>query len=94
MPQPLETVPVFLTNLACRRAVFDRFPGFPLPWREIFRSESGRDLKNLGRLVENNGRVMKFLLAYVTRVTYNSGTLHRCAKVDRPADGHRGGPSA
>src|SRR5712671_4929070 len=87
MSQPLEAAPVFLTNLACRRAVFDRFPGFPPPWRENFRSESDRYLKDLGLLVENNDRVMHFSLAYVTRVTYNSGTLHRCAKVDQPADG-------
>ena len=30
---------------------------------------------------------MHFLLAYVTRVTYKTGTLHRCAEMDRPADG-------
>jgi hypothetical protein len=26
-----------------------------------------------------NSRHMNFLLAYVTRITYNSGTLHSCA---------------
>src|SRR4051812_37256491 len=29
---------------------------------------------------------MHFSLAYVTRVTYKTGTLHRCAEIDRPAD--------
>jgi len=91
MPQALEHAADFLLDFARRRVDSEPFPDFSPPWREIFRSEFPRDLNGLPLLVADYSRAMHFSLAYVTRVTYKTRTLHRCTEIDQPADGPRRG---
>jgi hypothetical protein len=87
MPQALEHAADFLLDFARRRVDSEPFPDFSPPWREFFRSEFPRDLNDLPLLAANFACAMHFSLAYVTRVTYKTRTLHRCAEIDQPADG-------
>jgi hypothetical protein len=82
MPQGLENSEAFLANLACRRLDSGPFPDFPMRRREIFGSESRSDMNGLVGSVAKYEHSLNFLLADVTRITYESSTLHRCAEIN------------
>jgi hypothetical protein len=86
-----ENSAFFLTNSGRLRVDFGPFLGFPGPPREIERPEISSGIQGFAGSAQKYERDKKFSIAYVTRVTYKSGTLHRCAEIDHPANGSRGG---
>ena len=88
MGQPFERAEIFLTNFDRGQLDFDPIPGFRLPPHESDRWKSLQLLKDLRVSTAKSARVTNFSLAYVTRVTYKTGTLHSCAGSDRPHRPH------
>jgi hypothetical protein len=86
MLQVVERAAEFLLDFARRRVDSEPFPDFSPPWGKNCRSESRQYFNDLPGIATNYMRAMHFSLAYVTRVTYKTRTLHRCAEIDQPAD--------
>lgn len=80
MWQRLEGAPDFLTNFGGGRADLTLFPVFRCARASRTDGKYRREFNGLPISAKKYERSSHFSLAYVTRVTYEPGTLHKCAR--------------